>query len=82
MGGGKMSLESLYGPDPPEPDYPECPVCGDECEEILYSINGDIVGCDHCIKKVDAWEWAAEEKKNAGPDPDRLYDEYKERESA
>lgn len=74
-----MSFQSLYGPDPPEPEYPECPVCGSECEDIYYSTDGDIVGCDDCIKKVDANEWAAEERKNAGPDPDRLYDEWRDR---
>lgn len=58
-----MSLVSLYGPDPPEPDYPVCPECGAECEDIFYSKHGDIIGCECCVKKVDAWEWKAEEER-------------------
>ncbi|PKM61675.1 MAG: hypothetical protein CVU99_02635 [Firmicutes bacterium HGW-Firmicutes-4] len=77
-----MSFANLYGPDPPVPDYPVCPLCDVECQTIYYSCDGDILGCEHCVSSVDAWEWQAEEDKNAGPDPDRRYDEYKERESA
>lgn len=57
-----MSLKHLYDTDIQEPElYPICPVCGAECEKIIYSTQGDIVGCDECIKEVDAWEWMAEE---------------------
>lgn len=38
------------------PTYPECPVCGAECETIFKDKDGYIFGCDCCIKKVDAWE--------------------------
>ena len=27
-----------------------CPVCGKECELIYKSADGDIVGCDNCIR--------------------------------
>ena len=38
-----------------EPDYPHCPVCGSECDEIYFNEDGDIVGCDECIKSKSAW---------------------------
>ncbi len=68
--------------DPKESKYPICPLCDAECETIYHSCDGDILGCEHCVSSVDAWEWQAEEDKNAGPDPDRLYDEYRDRQTA
>lgn len=32
-----------------------CPVCGKECESF-YKYGREIVGCDMCIKQVDAYE--------------------------
>lgn len=32
-----------------------CPICGEECESF-YKLDGDIVGCDMCVEKVDAYE--------------------------
>lgn len=32
-----------------------CPICGEECESF-YKLDGQIVGCDMCIEKVDAYE--------------------------
>lgn len=43
-------------PDGREPDYPHCPVCGAECEFIYRAEDSEIVGCDHCILAIDAWE--------------------------
>lgn len=64
----------------PEPErYPECPLCDEECQTIYRSCDGDILGCEHCVSSVDAWEWQAEEDKNSGPDSDRLYDEWRDR---
>lgn len=43
-------------PYPPEkPDYPCCPICGQECETI-YKIDNEIVGCDQCMTTRNAWE--------------------------
>lgn len=44
-------------PTPPEPQYPTCPVCGEECETIYMDWIGSAVGCDVCIKEMDAWEF-------------------------
>jgi hypothetical protein len=38
-----------------EEKEPVCPVCGKECESF-YKHKGEIVGCDMCIRKVDAYE--------------------------
>ncbi len=38
-----------------EEEEPVCPVCGKKCEDF-YKYNNEIVGCDMCIKKVDAYE--------------------------
>lgn len=39
-----------------EPTVPHCPICGSECEQIYYTRGGDIVGCDQCLYKSDAWD--------------------------
>jgi hypothetical protein len=44
---------------PSEPkDYkvPRCPVCGEETDTLYKNIYGEPVGCDVCIRTVDAWE--------------------------
>lgn len=38
------------------PEYPRCPICGSECEDIYYDSDGDIVGCEKCIRRKNAWE--------------------------
>lgn len=77
-----MSLTSLYGPDPPEPkQYPVCPLCDAECQTIYHSCDGDILGCEHCVSSVDAWEWQAEMEESEKADlGDRFYHEWRDRE--
>ena len=43
-----------------EPKYPRCPICGDECEAIYWSKFGEVVGCDECLTKQDAYEYEEE----------------------
>lgn len=38
------------------PEYPHCPICGEECEDIYYDSDGDIVGCEKCVHRKNAWE--------------------------
>lgn len=45
--------DNLFPPD--DPDYPCCPICGQECETI-YKIDNEIVGCDQCMTTRNAWE--------------------------
>ena len=49
------NLERTGYPDGKEPEYPHCPVCGEETDTIYKSKDGDIVGCDNCITTSDAW---------------------------
>ncbi len=41
-------------PAPPEPAFPRCPVCGEECQ-TLYKTQLGIIGCEQCVDCVDAW---------------------------
>ena len=47
--------------EPPEPKAPICPFCGEETDTFMKDYNGDICGCDHCIKCVDAWDYVEDE---------------------
>ena len=53
----------LNGPPEPEPVY--CPVCGEDCSEIFFDQSGNVVGCDYCVSKKDAGEWAEEQAEIA-----------------
>ena len=47
-------------------NMPECPVCGEECNDFYVSQYGrEIVGCEHCISLESAWERTEEDKLNA-----------------
>ena len=48
----------------------ECPVCGEECSEIIADMYGNVFGCDKCIVSQDAWEWAEEQREADRPDDD------------
>ena len=40
-----------------------CPVCGSENpEDFYFDRDGDICGCDACMKRRDAWEWHCEQR--------------------
>ena len=53
----------MYGYPPDEPEPVKCPICGEECETIYADMNGDVFGCDRCIMKQDAWDWADEQRE-------------------
>ena len=36
-------------------DCPECPECGAQVSEFYVNRNGDVLGCEYCIKLKDAW---------------------------
>lgn len=46
---------------------PRCPVCGEETDTLYKNIYGETVGCDVCIRTVDAWDemQIQEGKRNA-----------------
>lgn len=41
--------------DPMDYEVPACPCCGEECE-THYKKDGEIIGCENCIDKTDAYE--------------------------
>ena len=41
--------------------FPICPECGADVDELYKDRCGDIVGCENCVKRVDAWEVKDEE---------------------
>lgn len=41
----------------PQPSVPRCPECGEETDTYIKSrISGEILGCEHCTRGVDAWD--------------------------
>ena len=30
-----------------------CEICGEECEKVYVSINGDILGCENCVEEKE-----------------------------
>lgn len=54
------SVNAYWEPERPvEPkgyDLPRCPVCGEETDTLYKNAEGEIVGCDACIREVDAWD--------------------------
>lgn len=47
---------SYYEP-PEETNPPRCPICGEETDTFYKGHYGDIIGCDNCVKAVDAWDY-------------------------
>jgi hypothetical protein len=50
------NCEETGYPDRREDREPTCPMCGRRCDTIYKDRDGDIFGCDECVKDVDAWE--------------------------
>lgn len=50
------NLERTGYPDGKEPEFPVCPICGKETDTFYKDKQSEIVGCDCCVKSVDAWE--------------------------
>lgn len=48
-----------YPPDP-IPD-PVCPVCGEVDPEYIYKMEGTVIGCSHCIERMDGGDYAVEQ---------------------
>lgn len=49
-------------PDPPDYTVPICPVCGEETDTLYADMDGEIFGCDNCVKTIDAWDWEENNK--------------------
>ncbi|MBR1498005.1 MAG: hypothetical protein IJ617_10290 [Oscillospiraceae bacterium] len=46
----------LFRPEGPEYEAPQCPVCLAETDSVYVDGDGEIHGCDGCLKRRDAWE--------------------------
>ena len=52
-----QNMERTGHPDGKEPEWPRCPVCGEEADTFYYSKqHHEIVGCGDCVREKDAWE--------------------------
>lgn len=40
--------------------FPSCPEC-DHVTDTFCKRNGEVIGCDNCVKSADAWEEMDEE---------------------
>ena len=38
-----------------------CPVCKGDCNDFVFDVNGEIVGCDRCTYTRDAYEYEVEQ---------------------
>lgn len=56
MGWGVMD----YPGEPPQKPVPVCPVCGWDCNSYFINSNGEVIGCENCVKEMDAYEWREE----------------------
>lgn len=54
------NMERTGYPDGLAPKIPICPVCGEEADTFYKNKDGEIVGCDECIRTVSAFEVATE----------------------
>lgn len=43
---------------PPRHDdcAPVCPICREECDTIYTDVTGNVIGCENCVSRNDAWD--------------------------
>lgn len=55
------NLEQTGHPDGIAPEYPRCPICGEESDTFYYSTRErEIVGCECCVMAQEAWKFWGE----------------------
>lgn len=47
----------------PEAETIYCPVCGAEDPDYLIIVDGDVVGCECCTQRVNAYDWLMDRKR-------------------
>lgn len=62
------NMELTGRPHGKEPKYPVCPVCGEETNTFYRDKAHEIIGCDMCVKTVDAWDYCDEERSEDDED--------------
>ena len=58
----------LYGVDDGGTKYVLCPVCEEECSTIWLDGNGNACGCNHCMRRQDAFDWIADMIERSRPE--------------
>ena len=53
----KMEMYGTLNPNEPDVDDVRCPICDKFCDTIYTDRWGDAVGCEHCVRPRDAYEW-------------------------
>lgn len=48
---------------PFEDDTAECPICGKTCDSLYLDVDGDLFGCDMCVRLVDAGEYQRKKRE-------------------
>lgn len=46
----------------------QCPVCGEDCDTVYINRAGDPVGCEHCCREKDSYDWLQDEIERMSPE--------------
>ena len=58
------------------PEYkpvPCCPVCGSDSYDLVYFDDDHVIGCNDCIRALDAADWWDTIEETSQPDSDMEY---------
>lgn len=64
----RIVMAERYGVDGGGTKYVTCPVCEEECSDIWLDGNGEAVGCNRCMRRVDAFDWIADMIERSRPE--------------
>ena len=51
------AMERMRLGEPDEPEAVYCPECGEEANELVTTLDGEVLGCDRCTRIRSAYEW-------------------------
>lgn len=40
----------------PEEERPCCPICGSDESDYFYVVDGEVVGCEACVSKIEVYD--------------------------
>ena len=46
----------------PHPDPVYCPVCRERCETIYKKDPWLVIGCENCVRRIDAQDWIVDQE--------------------
>lgn len=50
------AMENMRLSEPDEPEVVYCPECGEEANELVTTLDGEVLGCDRCTRIRSAYE--------------------------